>query len=82
MKIKATQSYEKERDETITQYVERCLDGSDYDSGQLETIARTGGNNSRAISRLIEVLASKGLLTAPEITGIVGCENLQAKFLC
>ena len=82
MKIKATLSYEKERDETIAQYTERCLDGSDSDSGQLEAIARGNDNNARAIGRLLEVLATKGMLTAPEITLIVeNYQNADAKFL-
>ena len=82
MKIKATSPYEKERDETVSQYAERCLDGSSYGSGQIETVAESSGNNSRAIGLLLEVLASKGMLSAPEITGIVGrCEDADAKFL-
>jgi len=77
-----TSTWEKERDETVAQYAERCLDGRDYESGQLESIGRGTENNRCAIGRLLELLATKGMLTAPEITCIAqGYENADAKFL-
>jgi hypothetical protein len=82
MKIRATSTWEEEGDETVAQYAERCLDGSDYESGQLEAIGRGNENNSRAIGRLLELLAIKGILTAPEVTGIVeNYQNADARFL-
>jgi hypothetical protein len=82
MKIRATSTWEKEREETVAQYAERCLDGSDYESGQIEAIGRGNEKNSRAIGRLLELLATKGLLTAPEVTRVVeSYENADAKFL-
>lgn len=81
MKIKATPSWEKELNETIYQYVKRKLDGYEYGSGQLEMIGRTSENNSEAIGRLLDLLSTKGLLTAPEVTKIVeGHEIDDAKF--
>jgi hypothetical protein len=82
MKIHATSTWERKRDETVTQYAERCLDGSDLESGQLEAIERGNEKNSRAIGRLLELLAMKGLLTASEVTRIVSDYEVEdARFL-
>lgn len=34
----------------------------------------------RVLSRLVEILATKGVLTAPEVTYIAGCHNDEATF--
>lgn len=82
MKIKTTSYCGKLYIQTVTQYAERCLDGSDYGTGQIEAIERGNENNSRAIGRLLELLATKGLLTAPEVTWVVEkFRNDNAKFL-
>ena len=82
MKIKSTYEWEAPKDETVTQYAERSLAGFCCGSGQIETIDQRAINNSRAIGRLLEVLASKGLLTAPEVTRIVNrFENEDAQFI-
>lgn len=81
MKIKATKTYEEDRDETVAEYTEYHLDGSECNSGQIETINRSCNNNRRAFGVLLELLATKGLITAPEITEIVeGDTNDNAKF--
>lgn len=82
MKIKATARWEPERDETVSSYTERCLDGYSYENGQLETISDGVRKNASAIGRLLETLAEKGLLTAPEIVKIVeGYNNDEAKLI-
>lgn len=82
MKIKATPLYEEERDETVIHYAKRCLNRSDYHAGQMESMQANSDNITSAFGRLLELLASKGVLTAPEITGIVErWENEHATFL-
>jgi hypothetical protein len=71
MKIQATCKWEKERDETVAQYTERCLDGGDYGVGQLEAIGSGLEKTARALGRLLDLLATKGLLSAPEIVEVV-----------
>lgn len=73
--------YENTKSLNIESYAEHSLDGCSYDTGQLEAAAATSRNNSRAIGRLLDLMASKGLLTAPEITQVVeGYENREASF--
>jgi len=72
MKIKVPANYySKETTETIKEYTTHKLDGDDYGRGQLEAAEATTTNATDALGRLMETLAQKGLLSAPEITYIV-----------
>ena len=82
MEIKATVPYEREREETVAHYAARHMDGSGYDTGHLEAIARSVDKITCSYGRLIEALAEKGLLTAPEVTQVVeGYTNIKATFI-
>jgi hypothetical protein len=82
MKIQAPCIYEKPFDETVAEYTARCLDDRYGESGQLETLTTTCRNIRLSFGRLLEALASKRLLTAPEVTEIVTeVTNFDAKFL-
>ncbi len=73
--------YEKTRTTKVEEFAEYALDGSSYDSGLVEAAAATSRNNSRAIGRLLDLLASKGFLNAPEVTQVLeGCMNQEATF--
>ena len=69
MKIKTTR-WGFESVEQVSSYVERMLDDNS-DCGKLESIASSLSKSSSATARLIEILASKGLLTAGEIVEVV-----------
>lgn len=73
--------YENTESLNIEYYAEYSLDGQSYDSGQVEAATATSRNNSRAIGRLLDLMASKGMFTAPEITRVIeGYENKEATF--
>lgn len=81
MKIVIPSRYEADFIGSIPSYTEATLNGRSYESGLLESTTLTSRNNSLAIGRLLQLLASKGLLTAPEITGIIDLvENQKATF--
>lgn len=81
MKIDDHASWETPRDETIQRYTERRLSLERADSGALESLRAQNENHIRAFGNLLDLLARKGLLSAPEITGIVGYyENPEARF--
>lgn len=65
----------------LTNYVTHGLDGEDYDSGLFEAAERGVVNAHAAIGRILELLATKGLVSAPEVTYVVdGFEDEDAKF--
>jgi hypothetical protein len=81
MKILTPCLYETQRDETISEYAARCLDDI-YNEGHLESLTTSSRNVRLSFGRLLDALASKGLLTAPEVTEIVtDVTNSDAKFL-
>ena len=81
MTIVVPSKYQADFIGSIPSYAEATLNGGSWESGQLEATALTSRNNSRAIGRLLQLLASKGLLTAPEITGVIDiAENQEAVF--
>lgn len=59
------------RELNIREYVLENLDGSDYDSGQLETLSRTVDNISGAFARLVEHLVSKNLMNKEEVQLVI-----------
>jgi len=72
MKILAAEPYQTPRDETVAQYAARCLGERDWDDGgAVEAAAREAQNCSKAIGNLLELMAEKGMLTAPDVTSIV-----------
>lgn len=56
---------------SLEEYAEYRLDGDDYGKGAMEAATDTARNNSRAIGRLLDHLAEKGLLNAAEVSNIV-----------
>lgn len=47
-------------------------DGSDYDSGSVETAARTARQTSELVGRLAEKLHDRGLLSNDEVIEVLG----------
>ena len=81
MKIRATASYEHKRDETVSQFADRHLDGGGQGIGQMEALAGSVDKLAGSYSNLLELLAKKGLLTAPEVFEVVkGYANEDATF--
>lgn len=71
MKIKGETEFRVFETE-VEDYVVSELNGESYDRGQIEAIEKTGENTVEAFGRLIDVLATKGLLDAKEIMQIIG----------
>jgi len=68
-------------EQDIASYAERELDACRFWDDPLDIAAKTAENTSKALGRLLDVLARKGLLTAPEITEVVeGHPNPKARF--
>lgn len=65
------QYYDTVHNESIKMYVENELNGDDYDRGSLESARATADNATEALGRLLDVLATKELLTAKDIVDIV-----------
>ena len=81
MKIRANDTWESDKTESIVEFTERHLDGSDWDSGALEQTQRATRDIANAFGRLLETLAEQRVLTAPTVTYIVeGYENTDAEF--
>lgn len=79
MKIITHEEREMPRDETVSDYIFRSIhEGNVW--GGMETMERITANNTVAVGRLIELLAKKGMLTAPEVTSLVKYEIKNAKF--
>lgn len=71
MKV-VTKHYDKvEEYDTLEYYAECKLDGDGFESGVIEATAETARNNSKAIGRLLDLLASKGLVSASEAGGVI-----------
>ena len=82
MDIRTTEFGGKLRTDDTAAYVERKLNGSDYERGQIEELEAGLNNSHKALGRLITLLAQKDLLTAPEITEIVqGYQDTEADFV-
>mgnify|MGYP000951285774 CR=1 FL=1 len=81
MKIR-TDSYGNLREyESLENYAANQLDGDDYGVGRLEAAAATAENNSRAIGRLLDILAAKNVITADEaVKTVEGFFNGTADF--
>jgi len=71
MKIQIV-TYEGFKDKDIKDYIFHCLNGDDYDSGEMEAARKTADNVCEAFGKLIDLLTSKGLLTATDIKDIAG----------
>ena len=56
---------------TMEQHVRDVCSGSDYASGSLETLQSTVENTQELVSRLLYVLARKGLLNIPELNDVL-----------
>ena len=71
MKIKVSQYGDNQKTD-VAEYVDRQLDGRDYDNGAMEAASATADNATGAIAKLVGILASKGILTAQEVVSIAG----------
>lgn len=69
--IKTTDWVGRPQTDTVAAYVERNLYGY-YDGGALEEARHASRVTLEGLSRLVEVLAARGLLTATEVTDIAG----------
>ena len=81
MKIR-TDSYGNVREyDSLEVYAAQKLDGDDYGVGRLEAAAATAANNSRAIGRLLDILAAKNMISADEaVKAVEGFFNGTADF--
>ena len=70
IKFKSGAAFQKERDESIPQYVDRSLNANLYDDGVVEATQQKCQEIGRAFGRLIETLAENKFLSASEITYI------------
>ena len=81
MSIKISGNYSDKEYDDIEDFLKSELDGSDYDTGQLETVAYTAENNSKAIGRLMQTLYDNGVLTLKEVhriaTGYTGDRKIE-----
>ncbi len=67
-------SYEKDFDkggEALVKVVERALDGSDYENGELETIRDTANNTASFVARLCLLLIEKKLISKDELKKVI-----------
>ena len=71
MKIQ-TDDYGKVQEwQSLMEYAELKLDGDDYGKGRLEAAEDTARNNSKAIGRLLDLMADKGIVSANEVVIII-----------
>lgn len=81
MKLKINDPFHKEYS-SLEEYAETCLNGDDYGKGALEAVADTSSNNSKAIGRLLDTLADKGILLPEEVVNIIeGWTRYSAEFI-
>lgn len=55
------------KDVTIEEFLNDRLDGSEYDRGVVEEVAKTSSNTKEAFARLCAILESKNVLTKEDI---------------
>jgi hypothetical protein len=81
MKLKINDPLHKEY-ASLAEYVETCLNRDDYDKRALEAAADTASNNSKAIGKLLDTLADKGILFPEEVVNIIeGWTRYSAEFI-
>ena len=71
MKIRVTKEFHDITYKDCEDYAGSILYRSAEDQGALEDIECTAFNATEAIGRLLDLLATKGLITAPEIAVVV-----------
>ncbi len=83
MKVKVNAGYRDAREYySLENYAGYALDGDEYGLGAMEAAAKTAENNSRAIGRLLDLLAERRMLSAKETeTIIAGCSTEATKFV-
>lgn len=54
----------------ITEYVTRATSGGSYGNGALEDVRDAAENACAALGRLLDLMARRGTLTAPEVSWI------------
>jgi len=65
----------------LEDYAEAKLDGSECERGALEEAAATAANNSKALGRLLDLFAERGLISSDNVTYIVeGYTSVEAVF--
>ena len=77
MKIKTQLKSENPQGENVSEYVFRIIHKDDLWGSNNRAIA----NQSVAIGRMVNLLAEKGILTAPEVTSLVEYERKTAEFV-
>lgn len=70
MKIKEL-GFGTEKVMSLRYYVQRELDGSDYELGAVETADATATNAIKCIARLLDYMAEKHFITAKDLLWIV-----------
>lgn len=81
MKIKATYNWETPKDETVAEYVERKLTERCHTRGTLEDIQFRSENTAKALGRLMQLLAARGLLSARDVVEIAENAQREAEFI-
>ncbi len=76
MHIKTKSPFEKEQTQSVAYYVERKLEGRA--DGRLESAAESAHNAAKALGRLVELLAERGVLDADDVVLIAGGFSTEA----
>lgn len=76
---RAYEGLERDRVWTAGEFVDFCLDGSDYDRGQMEEIKANAENCKSAIGRLTQILYDRKLITRQDVYTIADQTNPDAK---
>jgi len=56
---------------SISDAVEAHIDGSDYDTGEIETIRTEVNNLTMCVGNLVEILVEKNMLTEKDVEEVV-----------
>jgi hypothetical protein len=60
-------SFNRPENSSIESLIEKACDGNDYGSGAVEAASRTASNAASMLGRLIDLLASRGTLSAEDV---------------
>ncbi len=81
MIIKTTDWLGRSQTDDVASYVEHALSSDGWDDGgALERANRRANHSIAALSRLVDVLAERGVLTAEEVATIAGGRPDGARF--
>lgn len=68
MKVKIRISADNKRIIDLIDHITNLLDGNDYDRGAVESARATADNAGLMLGKLIDILATKGVLTKDDLS--------------